>query len=55
VGSYNKPPQAWPAERRQSAGGAPPPHRRSPAPKAGNHLYREMGRFRIATTVTGKG
>jgi len=45
----------WLAERRQSVGGAPLLHRRSLAPKAGNHLYREMGRFRIAMTVVGKG
>ena len=42
-------------ERQQSEEGAPPPHRGSLVPLAGNYPYREMGRPRIAPTVVSKG
>jgi len=42
-------------ERQQNINKAPLPHRRSPAPLAGNYFYREMGRPRMALKVVGKG
>jgi len=35
--------------------GAPPPHRRSPAPLASDHPHREMGGPRMAPTVASEG
>jgi len=55
AGSCNKPPQAQPAERRQSVDRAPSPHRRPLAPLARNYPHREMGRPRMAPTVASKG
>ena len=33
----------------------PLPHRKSPAPLVGNHLYREIGKLKIALKVISKG
>ena len=38
-------------KRRQSAGGTPPPHKRTPTPMAGDHPYYKIDRLKIAPAV----